>query len=156
MLDDWARRWGISPEAMADLRAQLAPPTDTTPARANTEADVVSRVRLVASEAGWTLFRNNVGACYDATGRFIRYGLANDSAQLNASLKSSDLIGIRPVLIDVTHIGRTFGQFVALECKRPGWQPAVRGGTAREQAQTRFLALIASHGGHARFSTGAL
>ena len=70
---------------------------------------------------------------------------------MNESLKSSDLIGIRPVLIDPTYVGRTLGQFVAIECKRPGW---VFGNTKREQAQHNFLSLIESLGGHGRFSTG--
>ena len=150
--DDWARRWRVSPEALADLRAQLVTQPATTPS-GNNEADVIGSIRLQASEAGYTLFRNNVGACYDNTGRFIRYGLANDSAQLNKSLKSSDLIGIRPVVIDPTHLGRTIGQFVALECKRSNWKFK---GTKREQAQEKFLTLIASNGGYARFSTGKL
>lgn len=152
MLDDWAHRWGVTPEALLDLRAQLTPKTPS-PSPGNKEVDVISNVRLTASEAGYTLFRNNVGACYDKTNRFIRYGLANDSAQLNESLKSSDLIGIRPVIIDPTHLGRTIGQFVALECKRPNWKFK---GTKRERAQEKFLALIASNGGYARFSTGDL
>lgn len=151
VLEEWARRWGVTPEAMADLRTHLTIPG--TPSSSGIETDVVGSVRLAASEASWTLFRNNVGACYDNTGRFIRYGLANDSAQLNKSLKSSDLIGIRPVIIDPTHLGRTIGQFVALECKRPNWKFK---GTKREAAQEKFLALIASSGGYARFSTGEL
>lgn len=150
-LDDWARRWGVPPEALAELRHRLAPTPHAT--KGERESDAVSRIRLAASEAGWILFRNNVGACYDATGRFIRYGLANDSAQLNKSLKSADLVGLRPVVIDPTHLGRTLGQFVALECKRPGWTFR---GTERERAQERFLALVAAHGGHARFTTGGV
>jgi hypothetical protein len=152
VLEEWARRWEISPQAIADLGAHLAAPA-SAPGSADTEAGIVGAVRLQASEAGWTLFRNNVGACYDPTGRFIRYGLANDSAQLNAALKSSDLVGIRPVIIDPTHLGRTIGQFVALECKRPNWTFK---GTKREEAQQRFLTLVASNGGYARFSTGEL
>ncbi len=152
VLEEWARRWAVSPEAIADLGAHLTTHTVKAPS-GNGEADVVSSVRLQASEAGWTVFRNNVGACYDPKGRFIRYGLANDSAQLNKLLKSSDLVGIRPVVIDPTHLGRTIGQFVALECKRSNWKFK---GTKREEAQQRFLALVASHGGYARFSTGEL
>ncbi len=150
-LEAWALRWGVTPEAMADLSRTLT--SEAVPSEAVSEADVLGAVRLGASQAGWTLFRNNVGACYDAEGRFIRYGLANDSGRMNASLKSSDLVGIRPVVIDPTHLGRTIGQFVALEVKRSGWKFK---GTKREQAQQRFLALIASNGGHARFSTGEL
>jgi hypothetical protein len=152
-LDEWAHKWGVAPEAVADLRSQLAPYARPTSPVSTPEADVIGTLRLKASEAGWVLFRNNVGACYDKTGRFIRYGLANDSAQLNASLKSSDLIGVRPLVIDPTHLGRTIGQFVALECKRASWTFK---GTQRERAQEKFLTLVASTGGYARFSTGEL
>jgi hypothetical protein len=150
-IEAWAQKWGVPQAALADLPSHLTTLPNTL--SGTHEADVVNGVRLKASEAGWTLFRNNVGACYDRTNRFIRYGLANDSAQLNKSLKSSDLVGIRPVVIDPTHLGRTIGQFVALECKRTSWKYK---GTQREQAQEKFLTLIASNGGYARFSTGEL
>ena len=149
-LQQWARKWGISPDALADLSLVA----DAFAHTAGTgEAGVLGLVRLSASKAGWRLFRNNVGAFHTDDGRFIRYGLANDSARVNASLKSSDLVGIRPIVITPTHLGRTLGQFVALECKRPDWR---WGNTKREQAQHRFLTLIESLGGHGRFSTGGL
>lgn len=151
-LDAWAQRWSIPPEALADLTRELTAAPPPAPVKGK-EAGVTAMVRLAASDAGWTLFRNNVGACYDQKGNFIRYGLANDSAQLNKSLKSSDLIGFRPVTIDPTYLGRTIGQFVALECKRTGWKFR---GTDREHAQQKFLALVAANGGHARFTTGEL
>ncbi len=43
--------------------------------------------------------------------------MANDSAQLNAVFKSSDLIGITPVVIEPQDIGRAVGVFTAIECK---------------------------------------
>lgn len=150
-LETWAQRWGVPKEAIEDLTRCLT--TAPATAEGTAEIDVLGAVRLAASQAGWTMFRNNVGACYDQDGRFIRYGLANDSAKLNESLKSSDLVGIRPVVINSLHLGRTIGQFVALECKRSDWKFK---GTKREEAQNRFLALIASYGGYARFSTGEL
>jgi hypothetical protein len=61
--------------------------------------------------------------------------------------KSSDLIGIRPVSFGGCH----FGQFVARECKAPGWEYT---GTLREKAQLNFLEFIASMGGDACFCTG--
>lgn len=151
-LEAWAQKWGVPRAALADLPVHLIGDRGPAPVKGD-ESNVINAVRLKASEAGYTLFRNNVGAAYDRTGRFIRYGLANDSAQMNKSLKSSDLIGIRPVLIDPTHLGRTIGQFVALECKRSSWKYR---GTQRERAQEKFLTLIASNGGYARFSTGEL
>lgn len=117
------------------------------------EARAMSTVRLAASQAGWRVFRNNVGACYDAEGRFIRYGLANDSKRISDALKSSDLIGIRPFTVTTEWVGHTVGQFVALEVKRPDWTYR---GTKREEAQLAFLTLVESLGGYGRFTTGGL
>lgn len=153
LLEAWASKWGVPPEALQDLQQTLATPLTPDARLGDDEAAVISQVRLEGSKAGWRLFRNNVGACYDKTDRFIRYGLANDSKKLNDAMKSSDLIGIRPIVIDPTYLGRTIGQFVALECKRPNWTFR---NTARERAQQHFLGLIASHGGHAHFTTGGL
>ena len=78
------------------------------------EAVIQSQVRLAAAQRGITLWRNQSGACYDETGRLIRYGLANDSAQLNRRMKSSDLIGITPILVEPYHVGRALGVFTAI------------------------------------------
>ncbi len=153
-LDDWAVRHTVTPDALADLRRVLVgegvdaplPPATV----ASSEAYVQSAVRLEAAQLGVHLFRNNVGVAeHPETGRPVRYGLANDSAQMNARLKSSDLIGIRPVVVTVAHVGQTIGQFVARECKATGWQ-GPRGD--REEAQARFLALITAAGGDAAFA----
>ena len=69
-LQQWARRWGVSPEAVADLATALS--IEGVIAGASAEADVMGRVRLSASQAGYRLFRNNVGACHTQDGRFIR------------------------------------------------------------------------------------
>ena len=151
VIDEWAKRWGVSVEALEDLRRELgAVRTDPDSRTGGSEADVQVRVRLEASRKGSRLFRNNVGACYTSEGSFIRYGLANDSKKMNDKLKSSDLIGIRPTVILPGMVGATIGQFLAREVKRPGWKYT---GTKREQAQLNFLDLIASLGGDARFIT---
>src|SRR5438034_502134 len=114
------------------------------------EAGVLSDIRLEASEKGARLWRNNVGATYTPTGQFIRYGLANDSALLNKTIKSADLIGIRPVIITPQHVGSIIGQFISREIKKPGWRYSH---TEREQAQSNWAELIISLGGDACFVT---
>lgn len=156
VLDDWARAHGIGASALADLRRRLlaADPQHAAPAGvrgATPESRVIAEVRLAASSAGWRLWRNNLGAVHTVEGGFVRYGLCNESSAMNAAIKSSDLIGIRPLHVGLEHVGRTVGQFAAIECKRPGWKPG-----PREDAQARFLALVESLGGHGRFSTGGL
>lgn len=115
------------------------------------EAAVQQRVQLEVARHGGLIYRNNVGACVDETGRMIRYGLANDSAQMNKVIKSSDLIGAVPVLIGPQHIGMTLGVFTALEVKKPGWH--LTPGDQRAQAQLKFLELVRSVGGIASFVT---
>ena len=116
------------------------------------EAAILVEVRLAATERGMRVWRNNVGAGALENGSYLRWGLANESPQMNASLKSSDLIGINPVLITPAHVGSVIGQFVSLECKKPGWKYAA---TDRERAQQAWLTLINSLGGYARFTDGS-
>ena len=120
----------------------------------NNEATVQSLVRLEAARRGWKLFRNNVGVLMDSRGVPVRYGLANDSKQVNAAVKSGDLIGIRPVTITQGMVGSVLGQFVSIECKRAGWKPSPN--DEHEKAQMRWAELVLLAGGHAVFSTGAL
>ena len=118
------------------------------------EATVQASVKLAASKAGWRLWRNNVGVLLDSRGVPVRYGLANESKQVNSMVKSGDLIGIRPVLITPEMVGQTIGQFVSIECKREGWKPSATDG--HEQAQARWAEIVLLHGGYAKFSTGDL
>lgn len=150
----WALRHNVSVQALHELSQlfglhgghELLPQV-----KGVSEDAVQSAVRLEASRKGVMLFRNNVGVLEDKTGRPVRYGLANDSKQLNAVLKSSDLIGIRPLLITPHHVGSIIGQFVARECKKVGWSYT---GDERETAQLAWAQLIVSKGGDAAFCTG--
>ena len=117
----------------------------------SSEAVVQQQVRLAMARLGAQTWRNNSGACTDDTGRLVRYGLGNDSAALNAAIKSADLIGITPVTVQPHHVGRTVGVFTALEVKRPGWH--LTPGDKRGQAQKRFLDIVAGVGGMAGFVT---
>lgn len=151
-LNVWAIRWGVSVEALQDLRQQMGIRTDPDQnASEGSEGAAQALVRLEASRLGARLWRNNVGTCQDERGNFIRYGLANDSKKLNAAVKSADLIGIRPVLIQQEHLGTVIGQFISREIKRPGWKFS---GSAREAAQLGWADLILSLGGDAGFATG--
>lgn len=119
----------------------------------NNEGTVQSRVRLQASKKGARLWRNNVGAFECSNGQWVRYGLANESKAVNSLIKSSDLIGIQPVLITPDMVGKTIGQFVARECKKEGW---VYTGTSQQRAQLAFINLVLSLGGDAKFTTEGL
>lgn len=111
------------------------------------ESSVQAEIRLLASQRGWRLFRNNCGVLPDRNGRPVRFGLANDSAQLSREYKSGDLIGIRPVVVTQEMIGRTLGVFVSVEVKHPDWKPSAS--DERYQAQCRWRDLILSLGGYA-------
>lgn len=152
MLTDWARTWAIPDAALADLRARLGAldhftPTSTPAPRSEAAVQAATRVR--ASQLGWRLWRNNVGAFHDTERNIhVRYGLANDSPQVNAVVKSGDLIGIRPRVIQPEDIGTLIGQFVSIENKRTGW---VYSGDPHEAAQLNWAKLVVSLGGDARF-----
>lgn len=117
----------------------------------SSEAYAQSLVRQEAADKGLHLWRNNVGVLKDERGRPVRFGLANESKQINEVLKSSDLIGWRPVLITPDMVGRTIAQFVSRECKPPGWKYT---GNAHEAAQLAWLHLVSQGGGDAAFATG--
>ena len=112
------------------------------------EKAVQTNVMLEASSNGWLLWRNNVGVAKREDGVPVRYGLANSSRQMNKVIKSSDLIGIRPVIITPDMVGQIIGQFVAIETKHEGWKYS---GKDRETAQKNFIDQVIAKGGHAYF-----
>lgn len=114
------------------------------------EAAIQQQIRLKSAEIGTPLLRNNVGACFDDTGRLIRYGLGNDSKQVNRVFASSDLIGINPVLITTEMVGRTIGQFMAVECKSSSF--VARESDKRYVAQRNFIEWVNRHGGTGMFA----
>lgn len=152
-LQAWASRHGVSPAALAELRAGLgAPIVASVPAAgAGSESGAQQAIRLAAPGRDVLTFRNNVGALLDKRGVPVRYGLANDSKTLNKHVKSADLIGIKRRLVTLEMVGTTIGQFWCREVKRPGW---TYGGDEHEQAQLRWATLISAHGGDAGFATG--
>lgn len=147
----WAIKHGVSLAAVVELEQMFgvahSPPAQTDQPLGS-EARVASQVLLESARRGTFLTRNNVGALKDSNGRVVRYGLANESKRRNDVLKSGDLIGVKPVLIEPHHVGHIIGQFVSLETKAEGWNYT---GTAHERAQLEWVTLITRLGGEARF-----
>lgn len=151
----WAARWGIHPDAVQELRKlwgmQGHAVAEVTVPRS--EAWAQSACRLAAAQAGYGVWRNNIGAMQDENGRVVRYGLANDSKAVNDRIKSGDLIGCAPVTVTAGMVGTTVGQFCSWEIKEEGWHYT---GTPRERAQLAWIELVTGLGGRAKFSTGQL
>lgn len=154
LLRMWGARHGIAPAALAELESLLGiagraamgePDLD---GGEGSEARQQSLIRLEAAKRDILLFRNNVGAGDTGKG-FVRWGLANESDKMNERIKSSDLIGIERVTVTPAMVGSIVGIFTALECKRRSWQ--FRETDKHSAAQLRFIDLINSYGGRARF-----
>lgn len=153
-LQEWARRWGVPPEGMVELDQALINRVNYEIEPNNSEDsehNIQQKIRLESCAHAMRLWRNNSGAVTTDDGRHIRFGLANDSAKLNKHIKSSDLIGVTPVIIQEYHLGRVLGVFTSIEVKRPGWEYT---GNERETAQNNWLTAIKTLGGFAYFATG--
>ena len=114
-------------------------------------------VRIAASSLGCRLFRNNSGGFYDADGRFVRFGLGNESKELNDKIKFGDYVGITPILITPEMVGKTIGVFTNIEVKPDGDLPktlkrATSVKNSREAAQLAAIELVRSLGGLAWFA----
>ena len=141
----WAQRHELSRQALTELLQILAlPPEPPRVSDTRSEAATQAEIRLAAPRYGGVLWRNNVGAWQDPAGHWTRYGLANDSAKLNAHVKSSDLIGFTPV--------GGVAILTAIECKRGDWKWS---GSKREVAQQRFHNIVRVGGGIAGFARSA-
>lgn len=153
-LTEWSVRHGVSAAALQELRRILMQPILSAlhePGVALSEAAVQNNLRLAASRAGIVTFRNNSGAGKMDNGSFVRFGLCNESPAQNAQMKSSDVIGIKPLAILPEHVGRIAGIFFARECKPSNWKHP---SGDREIAQQRFIHLINANGGDAAFHNG--
>ncbi len=158
---EWAQHYPDAAQELAQVTAMCKPGDGDY----EDEAAAQQNARMVIARAGGLAWRNNVGATpakvdahcpkchfdFEVKQRIVRYGLCNDSHQLNAMFKSSDLIGVMPRLITPAMVGSTIGQFIAVEVKRPGWTYKGKG---REVQQQAYLSLAASKGAIAQFSTG--
>ena len=94
------------------------------------EHEIQQRIRLACGRGPVRLWRNNTGALVDKQGRFVRFGLCKGS---------SDLIGLRSVVVTPEMVGQRIAQFVALEIKTAG------GVVSSEQRA--FLQLVQQLGG---------
>lgn len=148
----WAHQWGVPQVALDDLRQRMI--KDSMPGSIATEtpeSEVSKAVRLEAAGLGHVLWRNNVGAAQNEAGQWFRYGLANDSKQMNKITKSHDLVGIKRVLITPELVGQTIGQFMCRETKRADWKWTA---SKRELAQAHYGELVSSMGGDSGFANG--
>lgn len=136
--------------AMARLRHLLGAHDTPASTGRGSEARQQGLVRLAAPSHDTILWRNNVGALLDARGVPIRYGLANDTKEMNQHIKSADLIGERTITITPQHVGSVIGQFASYEVKHESWRWT---GDAHEQAQLRWALIVQAGGGDARFIT---
>lgn len=163
--------WRLAyPEAAAKLEgllvAEAHPPLDVNNPGRSSEARAQQATRMDIARQGAMSWRNNVGAtkaeethvCPACSYRFkvvrqpVRYGLGNDSAKLNANLKSHDLILAIPRVITPAMVGTTIAQFGSVECKREGW--VFNSKDPREVAQAKWGFLLTGVGAFSAFSTG--
>ena len=117
------------------------------------ESEVQQLIQIEARKHGIVLMRNNSGSFKNNDGRWVRFGLNNLSAKQNAQIKSSDLIGIKPVTITNEMVGQTFALFIAIEVKAEEWSPAKKL-DAHEIAQKNFMDWVRHLGGLSGFCNG--
>ena len=114
----------------------------------NSEAEVQAQVRLGLSKLfRCVMFRNNVGAFKGANGSWVRYGLANDSKQMNKKNKSGDLIGWTPIVITPEMIGHTIPVFTSIETKKEGYKPSGQKQLEHHEGQENWRDSILRAGG---------
>lgn len=114
------------------------------------ESATASQIRLFAAHQGIHLWRNNNGAFQDSTGRWVRFGICNDSPKLAEKIKSSDYIGIRPLLITPEWVGHVVGVFTAVETKPPLW--TFNPSDSHTIGQSNFHDIVRQSGGFAGFA----
>lgn len=159
-VNEWVAKWWrtMPPEMQADFMGVVMPHTHVAPEPgAQSESAVQGDIQLAMSrEFGGPLYRNNSGAGTipdpnnPNKSSFVRWGLGNTSDRVNKAWKSSDLIGITPVLITQAHVGARLGVFTAVEAKKPGWH--LTDGDKRGQAQNNFMTAVKTFGGFAGFA----
>ena len=109
----------------------------------SSERRIQSEILMAAAANGMTLFRNNVGQGWTGKAERLADGsvLIREPRPLHAGLckGSSDLIGLRPLVVTDSMVGETLAQFVAVEVK------SKRGRVTADQQ--RFLTFVHDAGG---------
>ena len=114
----------------------------------------IERLSMVElSKIGCLMSKNNKGVLPDRRGIPVRFGLFNFNKQQSKEFKSSDLIGITPVVITPEMVGSTIGVFTGLEAKKANWHYV---GSEHEEAQKNFLDTVKRYGGIAGFFTSPI
>lgn len=152
MLHEWALKWRLPHMALMELRTLMGAHTSMDLNAENlhkSESAIQNDIRLEGAQKGIKIWRNNVGSLPDRNGQWVRYGLCNETKALNKNIKSSDLIGIKPITILPSDVGTVKGIFVAREVKAGNWTYS---GTEHENAQLKFIELVNSLGGDAQFT----
>ena len=151
MINEWAHRHNITPEAYTELlgilQAGYIEPDATAPPMS--ETGVTQRIRLDVPRRNARLMRNNRGVGMNPQGQPVRFGLCNDSESMGKKYRSADLIGLISYVVKPHDVGRVLGIFYAVEVKKRGWRFRA---TEHELAQQRFLNFIMSMGGIAQFA----
>ena len=115
------------------------------------ESGITGPIRLAAAQRGIDLWRNNNGLAWNEHGQPVRFGLCNESAALSKRIKSSDWIGITPVVITPDMVGMTVGVFTAIETKKEGWK--LTPSDERGHAQAAYHEIVRKAGGFAGFAS---
>lgn len=148
--DEWALKWALPAQALQEYQELTA--ATSSPLDDRSEAFVVSECRLALSHYKVIQMRNNVGVLEDVNGTPVRYGLCNETKQMNQIMKSSDDINILPYVVKPQDVGRKLGLFLGVEHKKPNW---VYTGKGRETAQLTFQRMVRAAGGVALFANSA-
>lgn len=149
-LEDWQKLWALPAIAIQQLQELTA--ATSTPSDERSESFAASECRLALSHYKVIQMRNNVGVLEDVNGTPVRYGLCNETKQMNQVMKSSDDVNILPYVVKPQDVGRKLGIFLGVEHKKPNW---VYTGKGRETAQLTFQRMVRSAGGVALFANSA-
>lgn len=103
------------------------------------ETEILQKCRVRASKLGIVLFRNNVGALEDKNGRWVKFGLADNSP---------DLIGWKSLKVTADMVGEKIAVFVGIEVKTPeGMKPKGKKQKEHFALQQDFVDAINNAGG---------